>query len=231
MPIILVIDDNPAVGTALELLFGLRDWRTVTALSPQEGLRRLASERVDLVVQDMNFTEDTTSGEEGVALFRAIREIHPDLPVILLTAWTHLESAVELVKAGAADYLAKPWDDRKLLATVANLLELAETSGAARRLTRESRRAGDDLRTRYDLRGIVFASGAMARAIAIRSPPGTSPPNREPSSTVISMPPTSTSRGSPRTSTSTPAGPSWVPCSTRWSTWPTPTCGSNSPRC
>ena len=71
MPTILVIDDNPAVGTALELLFGLRDWRTVTALSPQEGLRRLASERVDLVVQDMNFTEDTTSGEEGVALFRA----------------------------------------------------------------------------------------------------------------------------------------------------------------
>ena len=167
MPTILVIDDNPAVGTALELLFGLRDWRTVTALSPQEGLRLLASERVDLVVQDMNFTEDTTSGEEGVALFRAIREIHPDLPVILLTAWTHLESAVELVKAGAADYLAKPWDDRKLLATVANLLELAETSGAARRLTRESRRAGDDLRTRYDLRGIVFASGAMARAIGI----------------------------------------------------------------
>src|SRR6185312_13249087 len=51
-------------------------------------------------------------------LFRAIRESHPDLPVILLTAWTHLETAVELVKAGAADYLAKPWDDHKLLATV-----------------------------------------------------------------------------------------------------------------
>ncbi len=167
MPTILVIDDNPAVGTALELLFSLRDLRTRVALSPEEGLRRLATERIDLVVQDMNFTEDTTSGEEGVALFRAIRERHPDMPVILLTAWTHLESAVELVKAGAADYLAKPWDDRKLLATVANLLELAEASRSVQRLSRESRRAGDDLRARYDLRGVVFASTGMARAIGI----------------------------------------------------------------
>ena len=80
----------------------------------------------------MNFTADTTSGEEGVALFREIRAQHPDLPVILLTAWTHLEAAVDLVKAGAADYLAKPWDDRKLLATVNNLLELAEAQPRTR---------------------------------------------------------------------------------------------------
>ena len=52
-----------------------------------------------------------------MALFRAIRARHPDLPVILLTAWTHLDAAVDLVKAGAADYLAKPWDDERLLAT------------------------------------------------------------------------------------------------------------------
>src|SRR3546814_16169872 len=75
----------------------------------------------------MNFSADTTSGAEGVTLFRAIREQQPDLPVILLTAWTHLESAVELVRAGAADYLAKPWDDRKLMVHVANLLELGQT--------------------------------------------------------------------------------------------------------
>ena len=88
----------------------------------------LERERVDLVVQDMNFQADTTSGEEGIALFRAIRERQPDLPVILLTAWTHLETAIELVKAGAADYLAKPWDDNKLLASIENLLELVEST-------------------------------------------------------------------------------------------------------
>ena len=118
MRTVLVIDDNPAVGTAL----GLREIRTLVAYSPDEGLAVLEREDVDVVVQDMNFSADTTSGEEGVALFRAIRAGHPDLPIILLTAWTHLETAVELVKAGAADYLAKPWDDPKLLAAVENLL-------------------------------------------------------------------------------------------------------------
>lgn len=127
MPTILVIDDNLAVATALDTLFSLHDIDTLTADGPDAGLALLASKPVDLVVQDMNFAADTTSGAEGEALFRDIRARHPDLPVILLTAWTHLEAAVDLVKAGAADYLAKPWDDRKLMATVNNLLELSQT--------------------------------------------------------------------------------------------------------
>src|SRR5690606_28761347 len=111
MPTILVIDDNPSVATALDLLFSLHDIHTLRAESQQAGLEQLQAHAVDLVIQDMNFHADTTSGEEGVALFHEIRAHFPDLPVILLTAWTHLESAVDLVKAGAADYLAKPWDD------------------------------------------------------------------------------------------------------------------------
>jgi len=59
------------------------------------------------VIQDMNFRREATTGEEGVALFHTIRAKYPDVPLILLTAWTHLETAVELVKAGAADYIAK----------------------------------------------------------------------------------------------------------------------------
>ena len=139
---VLVIDDNPAVGTALDLLFGLRDIRTLTATTPQEGLEVLARERVDLVVQDMNFSADTTSGEEGVALYRAIRAEHADLPIILLTAWTRLETAVELVKAGAGDYLGKPWDDHKLLATVENLLERSEATREVARFARSVAGAG-----------------------------------------------------------------------------------------
>ena len=167
MPTVLVIDDNPAVATALEVLFSLSELRTVGADSPSAALALLAREPVDLIIQDMNFRADTTSGEEGVRLFRAIRQRHPDLPVILLTAWTQLEAAVELVKAGASDYLAKPWDDRKLLATVTNLLELAEARRAlARRLAGESRRRSE-LAERYDLRGLVFADPAMERAVAL----------------------------------------------------------------
>jgi len=167
MRTVLVIDDNPAVAQALSLLFGLHDIRTLTAFTPQKGLAALAHERVDLVIADMNFSADTTSGEEGAALFRALRAQQPDLPVVLLTAWTHLESAVQLVKAGAADYIGKPWDNDKLLATVENLLELAETTRERQRLQDEQRRRRERLAEQYDLCGIVFASDAMERVVEL----------------------------------------------------------------
>jgi DNA-binding NtrC family response regulator len=167
MRTILVIDDNPAVAHALELLFGLHDIRTLAAGTPERGLALLASEPVDLVVADMNFSADTTSGEEGTALFRALRANQPDLPVILLTAWTHLESAVQLVKAGAADYIGKPWDNDKLLATVENLLELAEATRERQRLQSEQRRRRERLAEQYDLCGTVYASDAMERVVEL----------------------------------------------------------------
>jgi DNA-binding NtrC family response regulator len=167
MRTVLVIDDNPAVAQALSLLFGLHDIRTLTAVTPQKGIAALANERVDLVIADMNFSADTTSGEEGAILFRALRASQPDLPVVLLTAWTHLESAVQLVKAGAADYIGKPWDNDKLLATVENLLELAETNRERQRLQEEQRRRRERLAERYDLCGIVFASDAMERVVEL----------------------------------------------------------------
>jgi DNA-binding NtrC family response regulator len=167
MRTVLIIDDNPAVAQALILLFGLHDIRTLTAATPQKGLATLARERVDLVIADMNFSADTTSGEEGAALFRALRAQQPDLPVVLLTAWTHLESAVQLVKAGAADYIGKPWDNDKLLATVENLLELAETTRERLRLQDEQRRRRERLAEQYDLCGIVYASDAMERVVEL----------------------------------------------------------------
>ena len=167
MRTVLVIDDNPAVAQALSLLFGLHDIRTLTAVTPQKGLAALAQERVDLVIADMNFSADTTSGEEGASLFRALRAQQPDLPVVLLTAWTHLESAVQLVKAGAADYIGKPWNNDKLLATVENLLELAETTRERQRLQEEQRRRRERLAEQYDLCDIVFASDAMERVVEL----------------------------------------------------------------
>ena len=164
---ILVIDDNPTVGTALEVLFSLHDLRTLHATSPQQGLDLLRRESVDLVIQDMNFTGDTTSGEEGQALFHEIRALRPALPVILMTAWTHLESAVDLVRAGAADYLAKPWDDRKLLAAVANLLELGQANHALGERAQQERRQRQSLESSVDLRGLVWADPATERVLAL----------------------------------------------------------------
>lgn len=161
MRCVLIIDDNPGVGEALSLLLSLHDMRALVATDPQAGLALLQRESVDLVIQDMNFSQDTTSGAEGTELFHHIRAQQPDLPVILLTAWTQLEHAVALVKAGAADYLAKPWDDTKLLATIENLLELSESNRELAHTRQARRQRMANLQQRFALDGLVFASDAM----------------------------------------------------------------------
>jgi DNA-binding NtrC family response regulator len=158
---VLVADDSEAVRTAFQVLLSLHGARVLGASSPAEALATVRSQEVDLVIQDMNFRREATSGQEGIALFRELRALHPDVPVILLTAWTHLETAVDLVKAGAADYIAKPWDDARLLTTVRNLLELraAVEENVTTRARRAEARA--QLAERYNLRGLVYESEAL----------------------------------------------------------------------
>ncbi|HEU4538873.1 MAG TPA: sigma-54 dependent transcriptional regulator, partial [Polyangiaceae bacterium] len=164
---VLIVEDQPAVATALRLLLEVHDVPALTAATPARALEVVDQEELGLVIQDMNFSPGDTSGREGLALFRRIRELDPGLPVLALTAWTSLEAAVEMVKAGAADYLAKPWDDAKLMATVRNLLRLRELALENERLKREGARARDELARRYDLRGLVYESPAMHRAVAL----------------------------------------------------------------
>jgi DNA-binding NtrC family response regulator len=158
---ILVIDDSEAVRTAIEVLLSLHGARVLAAATPAEGLAALGRENVDLAIQDMNFRRAATSGEEGIALFREIRARFPQVPIVLLTAWTHLETAVELVRAGAADYIAKPWDDARLLTSVRNLLDLRSARAEAAELRRARREARAELAERFDLRGVVYESEAM----------------------------------------------------------------------
>lgn len=167
MPEILVIDDNRSVCEALQVLFSLHDLDVVCAESPAEGMARIAGGTVDLVIQDMNFSADTTSGEEGEALFKRIREGHPDMPVVLLTAWTSLEMAVDLVRAGAADYLAKPWDDDKLVATVRNLLALGRLSRESRIQEEKRSLRQQKLAAKFDLGGLIYQSEAMHEIVLL----------------------------------------------------------------
>jgi DNA-binding NtrC family response regulator len=161
MATILIIDDNDAVRTALDVLLSLQGHHPLTASNPEEGLKMLAREPIDLVLQDMNFRKEATTGEEGVALFHSIRDRYPSLPIVLLTAWTHLETAVELVKAGAADYVAKPWDDARLLTTVRNLLELRRLALEHERAARKRAESRAALAAKFDLCGLVFESEQM----------------------------------------------------------------------
>ena len=167
MGTILIVDDNVAVCTALEVLFSLHGLRTRSAHSPAEALALVEAEAFDVAIQDMNFGADKVSGADGVRLFNDLRERDPDLPIILLTAWTRLETAVDLVKGGAADYMAKPWDDQRLVTTVMNLVRLGRLSREHRRLDTSRRVARNRLADRFDLCGLVYQSDAMQELVSL----------------------------------------------------------------
>ena len=157
---VLIVEDQPAVARALMLLLDIHGIDAEVASSADDAVRAVGRGDIDVVLQDMNFTPGATSGDEGMALFRRLRQIDTAIPVVLLTAWTSLESAVQMVKEGAADYLAKPWNDEKLLTIVTALLE-------SRRRDRERRGSRAALARSFDLRGIVYESAAMHRVVTL----------------------------------------------------------------
>ena len=163
---ILIVDDNPAVLEALSLLLEIHHFNVVTASTPFEAIQIVQYQRISLVIQDMNFTSDTTSGEEGKTLFYALREENPHLPIILITAWTELSTAIELVKAGAADYLPKPWDDHKLLTCITNLIEQGRTKQLVATHNRQQKEREDKYNT-ANLAGLIFKSTAMERLVTM----------------------------------------------------------------
>lgn len=164
---VLVVDDQASVRTALELLLDVNGISVVLASSPEEALQIVADEDIGVVVQDMNFRRDTTSGLEGAELMRAIRKVDPDLPVVLMTAYTSLEMAVALVKEGANDYVAKPWDDDKLVTSVKNLLSLRELQRENLRLTWQGARARREMQNRHELCGLIYESSSMHDVVSL----------------------------------------------------------------
>ncbi len=164
---VLIVDDEPAVARALGVLFDLHGISHASAAAPEEALGRLEDDDVGVVIQDMNFGADKTSGEDGIRLFRRIRAVDPEMPILLVTAWASLETAVQLVKERASDYLAKPWDDEKLLVTVNNLLKMRHLQLENRRLQHKGRAAREALAAGHDLRGLVYESDAMHRLVVL----------------------------------------------------------------
>jgi DNA-binding NtrC family response regulator len=164
---VLVIDDQPAVRTALETLLAVHGLEAVSVGTPEEALHLLATEDIGAVLQDMNFAHQNTDGAEGVKLFREVRSLDPDMPILLMTAWTALESAVALIKEGAADYIAKPWDDEKLVHTVRNLVSLRALRQENTRLRAQGNRARRALADKNNLCGTIYASGQMHEAVRL----------------------------------------------------------------
>jgi DNA-binding NtrC family response regulator len=164
---VLIVEDQPAIAEALSVLFEIHDIPFDVAGTPGEALATIAEGTIGVVLQDMNFAPSATSGEEGIALFRAIRNADPAMPVLLMTAWTSLETAVALVREGASDYLSKPWDDAKLLISIRNLLKMRALQRENDGLKATRARSRQELAAQYDLAGVVYESDGMHRVVSL----------------------------------------------------------------
>ncbi len=124
---ILLVDDDSSVTASLALLLKQAGYCSQSASSPEEALKKLDLTEFSLIIQDMNFSRSTT-GEEGLALLAQIKARKPQVPVVLLTAWGSISLAVDGMKAGASDFVTKPWSNPQLLHSVETLLGLAAAS-------------------------------------------------------------------------------------------------------
>lgn len=122
---ILIIDDDIAVRTSLQLLLHSEGYATAEAANEGEALQQLQQHDVALAILDLNFSMET-SGKEGMQLLQQIKSVHPVLPVILITGWGTIDLAVQGMKLGANDFINKPWENSHLLQSVQTLLDLQE---------------------------------------------------------------------------------------------------------
>ncbi len=136
---VLVADDQPHVLEAIELLLKPHGVGVDCVRSPQLLLESLGERDYDVILIDLNYTRDTTSGREGLDLLARIQEFDSRLPVIVMTAWANIDLAVESIKRGARDFIQKPWENERLLSLVRVHAELRRALRGARRLELENR--------------------------------------------------------------------------------------------
>ena len=137
---VLVADDQPHVLDALELLLKNRGYRTEAVTHPARVLQALESHEFDVVLLDLNYTRDTTAGGEGLDLVSQIRMIDQNIPLVVMTAWSSVDLAVEAMRRGASDFVQKPWHNGQLLEKLETQVE------RCRRLRQAERQRADELR-------------------------------------------------------------------------------------
>ena len=138
-PRILAADDQQHILEALQLLLHPQGYRVDSVKSPAQVREVLATDSYDAVLIDLNYTRDTTSGQEGLDLLSEIVAADSNLPIIVMTAWGNVELAVEAMRRGARDFVQKPWDNQRLLAILRTQVELHRTLIRAERLAAENR--------------------------------------------------------------------------------------------
>jgi DNA-binding NtrC family response regulator len=135
---ILIADDQPDIVEALKLLLKADGYATESAKSPGAVLKAVEAHDYALVLMDLNYARDTTSGQEGLELLQKLQALDPSLPVVVMTAWATVDVAVEAMRRGARDFVTKPWDNPRLLAIARNQIDLGSAVRAYRRLQQEN---------------------------------------------------------------------------------------------
>jgi phosphoserine phosphatase RsbU/P len=130
---VLVADDQPHVLDALQLLLKSHGYRTEAVTHPARVLQALKSREFDVVLMDLNYTRDTTAGGEGLELVSQIRSIDENLPLVVMTAWSSVDLAVEAMRRGASDFVQKPWQNRQLLEKLETQVERCRSLRHAQR--------------------------------------------------------------------------------------------------
>jgi len=136
---ILIADDQPDVLEALRLMLKAEGYQIESASSPAGIVAAIEARDFDVVLMDLNYTRDTTSGQEGLDLLGKIQAIDTILPVVVMTAWGSVEVAVEAMRRGARDFIQKPWDNARLLSIVRTQVELSKALRQGQRLEAENR--------------------------------------------------------------------------------------------
>lgn len=120
---ILIVDDNPAILTALKICLAGVFTRIVTLSSTDRLVAIMSEDHVDVVLLDMNFSLGVNTGQDGLFWLRTLKKLHPDTPVVLMTAYADVQLAVKGLKNGAADFVTKPWDNDELVRTLRDAVE------------------------------------------------------------------------------------------------------------
>ena len=146
---ILIVDDNPDVLSAAKIFLKRHFLEVVTEKNPEVLPNILHNETFDVILLDMNFTKDVSSGHEGFYWLDKILELDPSAVVVLITAYGDVEVAVKAIKEGATDFVLKPWENEKLLATVSSSMKLRESRLETDRLKDRQKQISEDIDTKF----------------------------------------------------------------------------------
>src|SRR5258706_3528305 len=139
-PRTLIADDQPDVLEALRLLLKGEGYETEAVTTPSDVIEALKSHDFDLLLMDLNYARDTTSGQEGLDLLSRVQAVDSTLPIVVMTAWGSVELAVEAMRRGVRDFVLKPWENNRLLSILRTQIEMGHVLRAAQLAKKEQER-------------------------------------------------------------------------------------------